>query len=168
MKAKGEFTNHYENSVLIPADPQSIFTYADHHTNFSSHMNNSSWMMGGGKMKTHVDERKGQKLGSHIKMSGKVFGINLFLDEVITRHEPPFYKEWQTVGKVNLLVIDNYILGFEIKPDNGGSLLRVYIDYDLPKSAKTYWLGILFGRMYARECVRQMINGTLNHFAKQS
>ena len=168
MKAKGEFTNHYENSVLIPADPQSIFTYADHHTNFSSHMNNSSWMMGGGKMKTHVDERKGQKLGSHIKMSGKVFGINLFLDEVITRHEPPFYKEWQTVGKVNLLVIDNYILGFEIKPDNGGSLLRVYIDYDLPKSAKTYWLGILFGRMYAKWCVRQMINGTLNHFAKQS
>lgn len=39
---------------------------------------------GGGKMETWVDKGKGQKVGSHIKMSGKVFGINLFLDEVIT------------------------------------------------------------------------------------
>lgn len=168
MKAKDEFTNHYEDSVLIPAEPESIFTYADDHTNFSSHMNNSSWMMGGGKMETQADEGKGQKLDSHIKMSGKVFGINLFLDEVITRHEPPIYKERQTVGKINLIVIDNYILGFEIKPESSGSLLRVYINYDLPKSAKTYWLGVLFGKMYAKWCVRQMIDSTRSHFAKQS
>src|SRR3989344_7411632 len=122
-----EYNKHYEDSLVVKSDPAKVFLYADDHANFSSHMNQSSWMMGGGKMETRVDEGNGQKLGSHIKMSGKVFGINLFLDEVITKHEPPFKKEWETVGKVNLLVIDNYILGFEIKPDSSGSLIRVYI-----------------------------------------
>src|SRR3989344_1918287 len=156
MSTKSKYSRHYEDQKLISAKPEDLFRYADNHNNFSSHMNKSSWMMGGGMMKTEVDAGKGQKIGSHIKMSGKVFGINLFLDEVIVEHKPPYSKAWETVGKINLLVIDHYKLGFEIMPGNNQSKLSVYIDYNLPKSLRTKWLGFLFGGMYAKWCVQQM------------
>lgn len=156
----------YEKSDLITAPPEVVFSYADNHANFSSHMSESSWMMVGSRMETKADEGKGQKTGSHIKMSGRILGINLFLDEVITKHEPPFYKEWQTVGDINLLVIDHYKLGFEVKSQNDASQLKVYIDYNLPKSFKTRWLGFLFGGIYAKWCVHQMLNGVKDHFGK--
>ncbi len=155
---------HYEESTLIPAPAGIVFAYADDFTNFSSHMNKSSWMMGGGKMKTEVDAGKGQKVGSHIKMSGKVFGINLYLDEAVVIHEVPYHKVWQTVGKINLIVIDQYTLGFEIKPETSGCKIKVFIDYNLPRSLATYWLGLLFGEMYAKWCVQQMINGARENF----
>lgn len=159
-----KYKRHSEESVVVRADQNAVFAYADNHRNFSSHMNKSSWMMGGGSMNTKTDEGEGKKVGSHIRMDGNVFGINLFLDEVITEHKPPYRKAWETVGKINLLVIDHYTLGFTIEPDKSNSKLTVFIDYNLPKSAKTYWLGILFGNIYAKWCVKQMVNGVKEHF----
>jgi len=155
---------HYEENTRIPASPVEVFRYVDDHKRFSSHMSQSSWMMGGGSMEIQVDEGAGQKVGSHIRMRGKVFGITLFLDEVVTQHEPPNRKQWQTVGDLNLLVIDHYKLGFKIEPDNSNSRLRVYIDYDLPKAGGTRLLGYLLGGMYAKWCVNQMIRGVQRHF----
>lgn len=160
--------HHYENSILVPAAAAAVFSFADDHAHFSAHMTQSSWLMGGGSMKIETDSGKGQKVGSHIKMGGRVFGIYLFLDEIITVYNPPMQKEWQTVGNLNLLVIGHYLLGFEIKPDQGGSKFRVYIDYELPKSAKTLWLGKLFGAMYAKWCVKQMINSVSSKFNSKS
>lgn len=153
---------HYRESVIIDAQAEDIFTYIDDHTKFSSHMNNSSWMMGGGHMDTSVDKGHGQIIGSHIKMSGRVFGVNIFLDEVVTRHEPPILKAWETVGDLNLLVIGHYQMEIKIQPKNSKSLLNISIDYDLPQ--KNAWLGRLFGDVYARWCVKQMINGVKDHF----
>lgn len=166
MDTKKQYEKHYEESVMVTADAARIFIYADDHTNFSSHMNKSSWMMGGGKMETTTDEGKGQRVGSHIQMGGKVFGIHVFLDEVITIHEPPYKKAWKTVGSINLLIIDHYTLGFEIIPQTDTALLRVYIDYNLPQSAKTRWLGVLLGTMYAKWCVTQMTTGVRDHFKR--
>ncbi len=158
------FERHYEESTLIHASAKEVFAYADDHANFSAHMNKSSWMMGGGSMETIVDEARGQKAGSHITMQGKVLGVNLFLDEVITIHKPPHQKEWQTVGNINLIVIDHYKLGFEIEVKENQSKLKVYIDYNIPKTFITKILGQLFGGIYAKWCVRQMISGVDNHF----
>ena len=155
---------HYEENAFIQASAERVFAYADNFYNFSSHMNKSTWMMGGGEMETTVDAGNGQKVGSHIQMDGKVFGVNLFLDEVVEIHEPPKRKEWKTVGKINLLVIDHYVLGFYIESQDNTSKLTIYIDYELPKSLKTRWLGYVFGEMYAKWCVQQMINGVKEHF----
>lgn len=164
MAEKEKYSRHYEDAVTLNINPETVFAYADDHGNFSSHMNKSSWIMGGGKMETKVDEGKGQKVGSHIRINGTVFGVDLFLDEVIIEHEPPKRKAWETVGDINLLVIDHYKLGFEIEPENTNSRFRVYIDYNLPQSARTRILGYLLGGMYAKWCVNQMINGVKEHF----
>lgn len=157
---------HYENSTAISASPSQLFAYVDDHKRFSSHMSKSSWMLGGGRMDVSTDEGHGQKVGSHIRMGGKAFGIGLTLDEVITRYEPPYLKTWETVGTPKLLVIGHYIMGIEIKPENTNSLLRVFIDYDLPK--KNAWLGRLFSTAYAKWCVQQMIKGARNEFNLQN
>lgn len=158
------YHEHYEETVRVVADASKIFSFADNPANFSSHMNKSSWMMGGSKMLTQTDDGKGQEIGSHITMKGNVLGIGLFLDEVIVQHEPPYKKAWETVGRINLVVIDHYKLGFEISSDGKDSIVRVYIDYNLPGTWKTRWLGILFGKMYSKWCVRQMSHGVLMHF----
>jgi len=165
MPTKETYSRHYEENTVVNSGAESVFAYADDFANFSSHMNKSSWMMGGGKMETVVDEGKGQRVGSHIKMKGTVFGIGLFLDEVVTIYEPPYHMEWQTLGEINLVVIDHYRLGFQIEQDYSNSKFKVYIDYNLPKSRKTHMPGVLFGGMYAKWCVQQMIRGVKTHFA---
>lgn len=164
MSVNRKYNKHYEEHIVVNADADVLFRFADNHHNFSSHMNKSQWWMGGGRFETKIDEGKGQKVGSHIQMAGKILGIKMFLDEVIIKREPPFRKSWETVGNLNLLVIGNYELGFKITPENNNSKLKVYIDYELPRSLRTHWLGILFGGMYAKMCVQQMTNGVKNHF----
>lgn len=154
---------HYEESVIIPFSAEKVFNFVNDHSNLSSHMGKSSWMMGGGKMETSTDEGKGQKVGSHIKMDGRVFGINLFLDEVVTEYTPPFKKVWQTVGKPKLLVVGNYTMGIEIASQQEKAKLKVFIDYDLPNGGSKV-LGYLFGQMYAKWCVRQMLDAAKNNF----
>lgn len=44
-------------------------------------------------------------------------------------------------------------------PEQRGSRLRVFIDYELPNGWLTYWLGLLFGGLYAKWCVKQMLAG---------
>lgn len=158
------YKRHYEKSSFIPAPAVEAFAFIDNHANFSAHMNESSWMTGGGKMITSIDAGRGQEIGSHIRMSGKAFGINIFLDEVIVKHESPRVKAWETVGAPKLLIIGSYRMNVEIKPQDGGSRLTVSIDYNLP--AKNVWLGKLFGRIYAKWCVEQMLRGVAAHFQK--
>jgi len=158
------YKRHHQDSKLIPADAMEVFVFIDDHTRLSSHMNKSSWMMGGGRVDTLVDAGHGQEVGSHIRMNGKAFGIRLFLDEVVTYREPPRLKIWETVGTPKLLIIGNYRMKAEIEPRESRSLLNVAIDYDLPMT--NVWLGKLFSGIYAKWCVRQMIKDTYNHFQK--
>ena len=116
-------------------------------------------------MKTDIDEGQGKKIGSHIKMSGKIFGLSLFLDEIVTLREPPTSKEWETVGVPRLIVIGNYKMGIALKKIDQGTNLTVFIDYDLPRSFGVKLLWLLFGGVYAKWCVKQMIGGVKNEYA---
>lgn len=158
------YERHYEETETISARPTELFSFVDDHARFSSHMSKSSWMMGGGRMNVSFDGERGQKVGSHIRMNGSAFGMRLSLEEVVTRYEPPRLKIWETIEPLNLLVIGSYRLGIGISPENNNSLFRVFIDYNLP--VKNAWLGFLFGNMYAKWCVQQMIKGAENEFKK--
>ena len=49
------YSRHNESSALIRASVEELFDQVDDHAWLSSHMNRSSWMMGGGRMQTEVD-----------------------------------------------------------------------------------------------------------------
>jgi uncharacterized membrane protein len=158
------YERHYEESVTLPVGAQEVFSYADDFSKLSSHMNKSSSMMMGGSMETMLDEGRGQSIGSHVRMKGKMMGVELLLDEVITERQPPHHKAWETIGRQRLLVIDDYRLGFDISERNKSSELRVFIDYNLPAAPLLRALGLLFGKFYAKWCVQQMVNDACRHF----
>ncbi len=156
------YTQHYEENIPIASSQTDVFAYVDDHARLSSHMTKSSWMMGGSRMDVLVDAGHGQRVGSHIRVSGKIFGASLFLDEVITRYEPPRRKEWETVGEPQLIVMGQYQMKVEVEPQGDVSIFRVSIDYKMP--IRNSWLGKLFGAVYAWWCVRQMIKSVCAQF----
>ena len=154
-----------EITALVEAPTDAVFAYVDDHARLSAHMSESSWMMGGGRMKIELDDGRGQRVGSRLRLKGKVFGIQLSVEEVVTDRNPPYRKVWETIDSPKLLVIGHYRMGFEITPRGKGSLLRVYIDYELPELAPARWLGYLFARYYAAWCTQRMVDDAVKHFA---
>jgi hypothetical protein len=161
-------SRHFETSGFVPVAPVEIFEHLDDHTQLTAHMSGSSWMMGGGKMETSFDGQAGKSIGSRIGLTGRVFGVELSVEEVITEREPPYRKTWETVGTPKLLVIEHYRLGFDITPKGVGSMLRVSIDYALPRKGLTRLGGLFLGAYYAKWCARQMLADTLARFAPSS
>ncbi len=160
--------HHDESSALVSASPERVFALIDDHERLASHMSQSSWQMGGGSMKTVLDEHRGQQVGSHIRVGGRVLGIELSLDEVVTEREPPTRKVWETVGSPKLLVIGPYRMGFKVTSQGNGSLLRVFIDYALPSRWPERWLGCVFGGYYAHWCTQRMVKDAVRQFASSA
>jgi hypothetical protein len=88
-------------------------------------------------------------------MGGVAFGLEVFVDEVVTEREPPHRKVWRTTGAPRLLVIDGYEMGFEITPEAIGSRLRVWIDYQPSARGLGHWAPQL-GDLYANWCVERI------------
>ena len=160
------YTEHAEHSAVIQAPAERVFDWLDDQTRLSQHMSKRSWKMGWGKMETALDERRGRAVGSHIVLRGRVFGIYLYLDEVVVDHDPPFRKAWETVGAPRLLVIGPYRMGFDLAPMGADAKLRVFIDYQMATTGIARLLGRLFGRSYANWCVRQMAEDAQHSFAR--
>lgn len=154
---------HFESCAKLNATAETVFSLLDDHKRLSSHMSQSSWMMAGSSMSIELDALQGHAVGSHIRLSGRVLGIPLAVDEVVTVYSPPLRKHWETVGTPRLLVIDHYRMGFEITPQGSGSKLCIFIDYALPESALACLLGKLFSSLYARWCTRRMVSDAEKH-----
>jgi hypothetical protein len=151
------FSRHEEFAGVVQSTANEAFALLDDQTRLSKHMSKRSWTMGWGKMNIIVDERRGMAVGSHIVLRGRVFGIPLFLNEVVVARDVSRRKVWETVGEPRLLVIGRYQMGFEIAPSDAGAHLRVSIDYELPSGGMSRLFGHAFGRTYARWCTRQMV-----------
>jgi hypothetical protein len=166
MDTNGESmaTHRYECSALVRAPAERVFAHVDDHARLSSHMGKSSWMLGGGRMDLELDADRGKKVGSRIRLAGRVFGSELSVEEIVTERSPPLRKVWETTGSPKLLVVDSYRMGFEISPQKNDSMLRVFIEYSLPARAPARWLGRVFGGYYARWCARRMVDDAVHAF----
>ena len=162
--AMRSYSYHYETAAFVRTSIASLFAHVDDHTRLSSHMNEASWMMGGGSMQVAPDGAGGQRVGSRIRVNGRVWGIQLSLEEVVVERDPPHRKVWETTSTPRLLVIGHYRMGFEIVQAADGAQLRVFIDYLLPETLPARWLGHLFGAPYAKWCTRRMVRDAATHF----
>ena len=147
---------HHRSEVDVDADAPSIFAILDDHRRLASHMEKPSLMMAGASMRVETDALKGQAVGSVIRITGRVLGADLAVEEVVTERVPPLRKTWETRGEPRLLVIGSYRMGFTISPQGDRSRLVVFIDYRLPPRGLAHWLALLFGRAYAAWCTRRM------------
>lgn len=158
-------TRHVEACASIAAPPENVFAHLDDQRRLGEHMGEPSLMMGGGTMTYELDAGGGQAVGSHIRMGGRAFGLKLDLDEVVTERSPPSRKVWRTTGEPRLVVIGGYEMGFALEPQDAGSVLRVWIDYQPPSRG----IGRVFpslGAAYARWCVSKMVRDAVSHFGR--
>ena len=160
------FQQHHESTGTVAGTCDQVFVYLDDPKRLSAHMGKSSWMMGGGRMDAHLDAGGGQRIGSRIVLSGRAFGMAVELEEIIDERTPPTRKAWHTVGTPRLLVIGEYRMGCELAPQGDATVLRVFIDYNLPQRGR--WLGRLLGGWYARWCTDRMLADVRTHFAALS
>lgn len=121
-------------------------------------------MMLGSRMEISTDDGGGRAVGSRIRMSGRVLGIRLSLDEVVVEREPPRRKAWDTV-EARLIVIGQYRLGFELTPHEERCELRVFIDYGWPEGALSRCIATALAKSYARWCTERMAGDAVKHFA---
>lgn len=84
-----------ESSAAVAASPEMLFDWLDDPARLGANMSGSSVMMGGGGMSYERDNGQGRALGSRLKMNGQAFGIDLFVEEVITQRNPPTRKAWR-------------------------------------------------------------------------
>ena len=100
----GRDSRHHRSEVDVAASADSLFALLDDHTRLASHMEKPSLMMAGATMRVETDALHGQAVGSIIRVIGRVFGMDLDVEEVVTEREPPFRKAWETRGEPRLLL----------------------------------------------------------------
>lgn len=142
---------------MLAGSAQDIFAIADEPTLLTRHMSRPTLMMGGGSMQCEVDVLAGKAVGSVIRLTGNAFGIRIAAEEIIEDRSVPDRKVWATIGTPQLVVVRDYRMGFEVADTADGCQLRVWIDYALPQSGGSYWLGRLLGPTFARWCVENML-----------
>ena len=155
---------HETSTARVAAPIDQVFAHLDDPQALAAHMGESSMMMMGSRMSIDVDADGGRMVGSQIRMQGRMMGIPLSLEEVITERLVPSKKVWETIGTPKLLVIAQYRMGFELTPSGDTTLVRVFIDFRLPTTAPESWLGRLLGGVYARWCTKQMAEDAVRHF----
>lgn len=154
--AADRFLRHHRTEVRLAVDAARLFDHLDDHRRLASHMEKPSLMTAGASMHIDTDDRRGKAVGSVIRMSGRVLGLHLAVEEAVTRRDPPREKVWETIGEPHLLVIGAYRMGFTIEPAGSGSRLVVFIDYRLPAGGMGFVLGRLLGPAYAAWCTGRM------------
>lgn len=156
--------HYFEHTVNVPTTANVLFEYLDDPKRLGAHMAKSSWMMAGSRMDYQFDATEGKAQGARIQLQGKMMGLSLHVEEVVTQHEPPLRKVWKTVGAPHLLIIGHYEMGFVVAPATSACQLRIFISYELPKGL---WqlAGWLLGGLYARWCVRSMATDAARHFS---
>ena len=161
----GRYPRHQRSEANVDTDASSLFASLDDHRRLAGHMEKPSLMTVGATMRVETDALKGQAVGSLIRITGRVLGINLAVEEVVTERVPPLHKTWETRGEPRLLVIGAYRMGFSITPQGKCSKLVVFIDYQLPPSGFVHWLALVFSRPYAAWCTRRMVTDAMTAFA---
>jgi hypothetical protein len=151
----------------IHQDAAAVFDFLDDQANLSAHMSRSSGMMLGSTMNIHMEPDHTRRVGSRFGFTGRVLGVPLEVDEIVTGRVPPSSKTWETTSEPKLWVIGSYQMGSELMPRGDHTTLRVYIRYDLPASGLPRVLGHLFGRFYAQWCTRKMVDDAREHFSRE-
>lgn len=158
------YPRHHRSEVDVRAEAQVLFAHLDDHRRLAGHMEKPSLMMAGATMRVETDALKGQAVGSVIRITGRVLGVTLAVDEVVIERVLPLRKTWETRGEPQLLVIGSYRMGFTIAARGNHSRLVVFIDYDLPPSGFAHGLALVFGPAYAAWCTRRMANDAVAAF----
>lgn len=147
------YERHLRLRRTLAAPPERVFAALDDPNRLGRHMLRPSAMMLGGSMAYDLGPEDGRGIGARLDFKGSVLGLVIEARQRVIDYDPPRRKVWETAPEVRLLVIGRYRLGFVVSAAQEGSLLDVFIDYDLPQGVLGRLAGWILGGVYARWCL---------------
>ena len=88
--------HRYQSNGFVQSPVYRMFAHIDDHARLCWLMSEASWKTGWGRMETVFNQGLGQTVGSPIRLSGRVFDIELSIEEVVTERDPLRRKVWET------------------------------------------------------------------------
>ena len=161
------YPRHHRSEVDVRAEAKVLFAHLDDHRRLAGHMEQPSLMKAGATMRVETDALKGQAVGSVVRITGRVLGVNLAVDGVVTERVLPLRKTWATRGQPQLLVIGSCRIGFTIAAQGDRSRLVMLIDYELPTRGFAHGLALDFSAANAAWCTRRRANDAESTAAHQ-
>ena len=148
--------------------PEKVFAQMDDFSKTGMHMSESSMMMMGSKLKLEQLSPNPAGVDAKYHWYGRMMGMTIDFNEIVTKWQPPKLKEWETVGKAKIIIMSWYRMWFEITPAENGTIAKLSISY-LPPTPWFYKiLSFFFAKLYCNWCLNNMLNDTRNELEKNS
>jgi hypothetical protein len=150
-------------SATIDAPADRVFANVDDIRNLARHMSERSSMpMMGARLALQIVTPDPTGVGATYRYSGRAIGFAIDFSETVTRYVPGREKVWRTIGEPRLLILDSYEMRLLVEPETDTSArLTITIDYALPRTGLRHFLGRSLAAPYARWCLGNMIEGTV-------
>lgn len=156
---------YYEKSILIEGSVEEVFAFMDDIRNTGKHMTENSASMMGGKLHLEWLTTHMTGLGTKYRWTGKVVGMKMDFTVEVNQWIKNKEKTWGTIGEAKMIVISWFEMHLELTPtENNGTLVFLSIRYT--KNKGSLW-SFLFGKRYAKWCVKSMLEDTQKHFKEQ-
>jgi hypothetical protein len=147
---------HYEREARAARPMAAVFAKLDDIAALARHMSERSPAMLGSRL-TLSTVHSGSGVGDRYRWDGRVLGLTIEALEEVTVYDPPRRKRWCTIGAPRLIVIVSYCMQLDLSELEGGTSIRVRIEYTLPAAGWRRFIGGLLGHLYARWCVDRMV-----------
>lgn len=151
-------TKHLSSQIVVQATPAEVFGRLDDMHEIGKHMTESSMPLMGSKLKFEILSPNVTDVGATYRYYGKIMGLTLDITEVVRRYILNEEKFWETIGEPKIIIMSHYVLGFLLKPVNGGTQATFSIDYEIPAHGLGRVLGMFLSNWYAHWCLRMMLD----------
>jgi hypothetical protein len=151
----------YEKTVIINGNPQEVFAFMDNIENTGRHMTKKNAAMMGSKLEIEWLTSHKTGLGAKYRWKGKAIGMKMDFTVEVKKWIESKEKVWSTVGDTEMIVLSWFEMYLNTELANSLTKARLGINYTNPKGSV---LAFLFGRCYAKWCVKSMLRDTKRHF----
>lgn len=160
---KNRKIRHYEREMIITGSPEEVFAFMDDIRNTGKHMTENSGAMAGSKLQIHWLSENKTGLGTKYRWTGKVAGMKMDFTVEVSKWNEGKEKIWGTIGDAKMIVIDWFEMHLITTPEKDGKTkAKLGIHYTKHRG----FGGFLFGKSYAKWCVKSMLKDTRKHFKK--
>lgn len=147
-------------SIIINSSLEIVFQQMDDFSKTGMHMNESSMMMMGSKLKLEQLSKNSSGVGAKYRWYGKMAGMIIYFTTTVTKWQAPLLKEWETIGVAKIIIMSWYRMWFELNPTDNRTVAKLSISYLPPKQWFYKFLSFLFANMYCNWCLKNMLEDT--------
>lgn len=146
-------------TMLIEADPQTVFAYMDAISNTGGHMMKDSSMMMGSRLQLDQLSPNATGQGARYRWYGNVMGFPMDFTIVVTKWIENTEKVWETTGQPKMLILSWYQMRLLIKPVGNEHKSQVTLSFHYKRPKQMFWqvMSVLLADGYANWCVKSML-----------